>query len=101
MLSPEGYEKKEIDAFLESIGAFVIKPATYGMGKSGASDRVVCIRGTFWSIEIKREGKQPTALQWQRIEETKKAGGRAVWGTAAMVIPAIKAWLDLLIINHE
>jgi hypothetical protein len=93
MRTPESYEKAEIDQFLVSIGAYVVKPTSSGYGASGHADRLVCIEGVFWAIEVKREGKGPTPLQLQRIAEVHAAGGQATWGTAQKVIPEIKAWL--------
>lgn len=101
MKTPESYEKEDIDKYLESIGAANFKPATGGFGKSGCPDRLVCIRkvssaeGGFWGIEVKREGKEPTALQWERIKEIEKAGGKATWGTAERVIKEIERWRNM------
>jgi hypothetical protein len=94
MLSPEGWEKKELDAYLDSIGAYVIKPMTGGFGGSGHGDRICCIDGIFVSIEVKREGKEPTPIQWRRIEEVEAAGGFAFWGTAAKIIGDMKIAFD-------
>lgn len=93
METPETTEKKKIDAYLKSIGAYVVKPATFGYGASGVPDRVFCYHGRFATIEVKREGKEPTALQEQRIKEITAAGGFACWGTAARAIPIIAAWI--------
>ena len=92
MKTPEGYEKADIDKHLKKVGAYVIKPASYGFGASGTSDRVGCYRSKFFAIEVKREGKEPTKLQWDRINEVIAAGGTAFWGTAAKVIPEFEAW---------
>lgn len=92
MRTPESYEKKDVDKYLASIGAYVVKPAAFGYGKSGNADRVVCIAGTFWSIEVKRQGKGPTVLQQERMDEVKAAGGMAIAGTAEVVITAIEQW---------
>jgi hypothetical protein len=92
MKTPEGYEKADIDKYLVLIDAFVLKPTTMGFGKSGAPDRVCCIHGRFWGIEVKREGKGPTPIQTNRMNEIKKAGGLAVAGTAKIVITAIEKW---------
>lgn len=92
MKTPEGYEKDDIDTYLRDIGAYVIKPATYGYGASGHADRIFCYRGRFGSIEVKREGKAPTKLQELRMEEVRIAGGRTFWGTAAKVISEIDYW---------
>ena len=93
MRTPEKVEKDKIDAYLSEIGAFVVKPATYGYGISGNPDRVCCIAGRFFVVEVKREGKEPTPSQWRRMREVEAAGGQAMWGTAAKVIPEIEAWL--------
>lgn len=92
MRTPEGYEKDDVDKYLKSIGAYVVKPATYGFGASGHADRICCIDGFFWSIEVKREGKQPTALQCKRIREVHDAKGKATWGTAERIIADIERW---------
>lgn len=92
MKTPEGYEKAEIDKYLKSIGAYVAKPATFGYGASGLSDRLVCIDGYFWAIEAKREGKEPTSLQAKRLDEVLHAGGETAWGTAIKVISEIEKW---------
>lgn len=92
MKTPEGYEKDEIDKYLKSIGAYVVKPTTGGFGASGTSDRVCCIEGWFVVIEVKREGKEPTAIQWKRMQEAEAAGGKAFWGTAFKVVPEIATW---------
>jgi hypothetical protein len=91
MHSPEWFEKRDIDKYLESIGAYVVKPATFGQGKSGVPDRVCCIHGTFVGIEVKRPGKDPTAVQERRMGEVQQAGGIAIWGTAEKVIGELKA----------
>lgn len=92
MKTPEAWEKSEIDKYLKSIGAYVAKPATFGYGASGLSDRLVCIDGCFWAIEVKREGKEPTPLQAKRLDEVSRAGGETTWGTAAKVIAEIVLW---------
>lgn len=94
MRTPEYWEKKEIDAYLESIGAYIIKPTTGGFGGSGHGDRVCCINGIFCAIEVKREGKEPTPIQWRRIQEVEAAGGFAFWGTAKKVIGDMKIAFD-------
>lgn len=93
MKTPEGYEKDDLDKYLKSIGAYVVKPATFGYGGSGHADRVVCLGGTFWSLEVKREGKTPTKLQELRMTEVRRAGGQAAWGTYAKIRTEIEAWL--------
>ena len=96
MKTPEGYEKDDIDKYLREIGAYVVKPATFGYGGSGHADRIFCYRGRFGAIEVKREGAQPTALQLHRIEEVRKTGGWAAWGTAEKVCGEMEKWIRTL-----
>ncbi len=90
MKTPESFEKAEICKYLDSIGAWYFKPMMTGFGKSGVPDIIVCLNGKFISIEVKREGKEPTPLQNKRMEEIKRAGGGALWGTAERVVGALK-----------
>lgn len=93
MRTPESFEKDEIKKYLKTLGCFSFSPYMAGMGKSGVPDIVACIEGRFWGIEVKREGKEPTAIQRRRMDEIEAAGGLAVAGTATIVIGTIKAWL--------
>lgn len=92
MKTPEGYEKDEVKKYLKSIGAFYFSPATGGYGKSGVPDIVACIKGQFWGIEVKREGKKPTVLQERCLTEIWNAGGLTVCGTAETIIRFLKAY---------
>lgn len=93
MKTPEYWEKKAIDEYLVSIGAFIVKTQNSGFGVSGHADRYACIRGRFVGIEVKREGKGPTELQKRRISEIETAGGIALWGTSKKVILELREWL--------
>lgn len=96
MHGPEFHEKKEIDEFLKKLGpavAWWFNPYMAGFGKSGVSDKIACINGAFWSIEVKRPGKEPTVIQKRRMDEVRHAGGHAVAGTAEVVIQALTDWL--------
>lgn len=94
-MTPEGWEKKEIDAHLKKYGPdlWLFKPYMAGFGKSGVSDYVGCYRGRFFSFEVKREGKEPTPIQWRRMAEVENAGGKPFWGTAAKVISEFETWI--------
>src|ERR1700675_1045138 len=96
MTTPEGWEKKDIDAFLEKLGpdvVYVDKTFTPGFGKSGKGDYHLCLRGAFWNVEVKRPGKDPTPIQTRRVKEVRQAGGHAVAGTAEVVIQVLTDWL--------
>lgn len=102
MKSPEGFEKDEIAVFLTGLAAWHFRPFMSGYGKAGVPDIVACVPmtitanmvgmrvGVFTSIEVKREGKEPTKLQDTRMAEIKDSGGFACWGTAERVIPILK-----------
>ena len=92
MKTPEGEEKDTIKKFLDSLGkdCWYFSPYMRGMGKNGVSDIVGCYKGQFFSIEVKREGKDPTSIQDRRMGEINLAGGIAFAGTALVVIPAFK-----------
>ncbi len=96
MKTPESKEKAKICAYLDSIGAWYCKPATYGFGKSGTPDIIACVTsseflyGRFIAIEVKREGKEPKPLQQARIAAIEYAGGVPFWGTAEKVITEMK-----------
>lgn len=86
MRTPEGAEKDAIKKYLVGIGAWFFCPYMAGFGKSGVPDIVGCYRGRWFSIEVKREGKEPTKLQEKRMGEIRAAGGIALQGWATKVI---------------
>ena len=86
MKTPEGYVKSDVDKYLKILKAYVIKPATFGFGVSGAPDRCCCIGGKFVGIEIKREGAVPTPVQKLRMDTIRRAGGIALWGDSIEMI---------------
>lgn len=92
MKTPEGYEKDKIKQYLASVGAWWFMPMMGGYGRSGVSDIVGCYRGFFFAIEVKRPGKEPTALQYKRLREIINANGYGFWGTADKVIPEFEVW---------
>lgn len=86
MRSPEGYEKDDIKKFLNMLQCWFFSPYMRGMGKNGVPDIVGCYKGRFFSIEVKREGGKPTAIQSRRMQEIVDAGGLAFCGCAEIVI---------------
>jgi hypothetical protein len=96
MKTPESYEKEEIDAFLEKLGpdhVWYFKPYMAGFGKAGVPDYCLCIAHAFWTFEVKRPGKEPTAIQRRRMDEVVRAGGQTVAGTADVIIEVVVNWL--------
>ena len=96
MKTPEGYEKDDICKFLDSLGArcWYFRVFMAGYGKAGVPDIVGCYMSKWFSIEVKREGKQPTERQWQRMGEISGAVGKVFWGTSSKVIPEFKDWIE-------
>lgn len=91
MRGEESYEKEAIDKYLKSVHAWFFSPFMAGFGGSGVPDRVGVFAGRFFSIEVKRPGKEPTPIQKRRMLEVQTAGGIAVYGTAEKVIGELKA----------
>lgn len=97
MKTPEGYEKDDICKYLDEGVPIVwyVRTLMAGFGKSGIPDIIGVHRFKgFFSIEVKREGKEPTAIQWRRIKEIEEAGGKAFWGTAEKVIGEFEQWIS-------
>lgn len=92
MKTPEGYEKDQVDSYLDTIGCWYCKPATFGYGKSGTPDRIGVFNGVMFGIEVKRPGKEPTPLQHRRMTEITHNGGIAFWGTGDKIIKEFSAW---------
>lgn len=77
MATPEGAVKKQIRAYLTSLGAYHFSPVQYGMGAS-TLDLLCCLQGKFIAIEVKRPGVlSPTARQNAVIKTIHAAGGIA------------------------
>lgn len=78
MDTPEGKVKKEIKAFLESIGAWYFMPVQTGYGRR-TLDFLGCYRGRFFAIEAKRGDRieKPAAFQALEIHEILSHGGLA------------------------
>lgn len=48
---------------------------------SGIPDIIGTVCGTFFGIELKKEGEKPRKLQEYVIQQIRKAGGYAIWAT--------------------
>lgn len=74
-MTPEGYLKKEIKAYLNSRGIYwaIVPEGTYG--KSGDPDLIACYNGMFVGLEAKTyEGRQ-SGIQAVRQKEIEASGG--------------------------
>lgn len=99
MRTPEGIEKdrlrgtKNKRGYLDEIGAAHRWPVPRGYGKADI-DCHASIFGTFWAIEVKAEGEEPTPQQYRTLKEFALADAQVVWGTADVIIAAIQTWLQ-------
>lgn len=78
MTTPERKVKDKVVSILKKYGAYYFFPATYGMGRAGVPDIIVCYRGLFVAFECKAGKGKTTALQERELANIKKANGIAV-----------------------
>lgn len=64
--------KDDLDKFKD---CYYLK--TQERGRHGVPDILICLRGKFIAIELKRDGKMPTKLQELKLEKIRRAGGIA------------------------
>ena len=74
-LTPEKKVKNKVVKLLKENGAYYFFPATYGYGRSGVPDVIVCYRGRFIGVECKAGANTTTALQNKELADIKAAGG--------------------------
>lgn len=92
MQTPENREKQRVREFLDQIGAWHRWPVPRGYGKPDI-DCHACLNGTFWVLELKKPGAEPTPQQYRTLKEAACADAQVVWGTADTIIAAIETWL--------
>lgn len=83
--------RRAVAAYLKTIGALVIPYFPGMMGNAGTSDLLVCWRGRFVAIEVKRPGGVITALQAAFLKDVQAAGG---WGLVAHSVDDARAWFE-------
>lgn len=71
----ESTVKRNVEKVLKQAGAYFIK-ATSDQA-AGTPDLLICYRGCFVAMELKRPGLGPTKLQAYRMAEIVEAGGYA------------------------
>lgn len=96
MTTPEGKVKDAIKKLLKSYGTkvYYVMPATWGYGKSGAPDFVICAAGRFLSVEAKSATGKPTPLQVIAMDSIREAGGSAYIVKDEPSLAALKSFLD-------
>lgn len=81
-MTPEAKVKAKVDKIVEAKGGFVTNPIGTMYGKSGTSDKLICLAGLFIAVECKTteargaSGK-PTTLQYKYLDRVLSAGGLA------------------------
>lgn len=78
--TPEGKAKRLIKAFLKTLtDCFFFSPIGGPFATHGIPDLVVCLKGRFVGIEVKRPGNESgtTALQERALETIRECGGVA------------------------
>lgn len=84
--TPESKVKKEIKAYLDSLGpdCRYFMTQNTGMGESGVSDIVGVYKGRAFAIEVKAPGGMPTPWQIRFLHSWCDAGGLActAWSVA-------------------
>lgn len=71
----ESKEQAKVIKFCKEMGIYCRKYQASIYGTSGTSDLLICLKGKFVAIEMKRKGKKAGALQdWNR-EQVQKSGG--------------------------
>ena len=74
-LTPEKKVKNKVVSILKEHGAYYFFPASYGMGRSGVPDVIVCYEGRFIGIECKAGKNTTTMLQDRELAAIEEAGG--------------------------
>jgi len=77
-MTPEKKVKNKVVSVLKEYGAYYFFPATYGYGRSGVPDIVVCHQGHFIGIECKAGDNTTTPLQDRELAAIERAGGAAL-----------------------
>ena len=94
-----------LTAKLRARGAYVVKHHGSQFGTQGTPDLLVCYRGRFVAIEVKRDAKtKPTALQRLALEAASRAGALALcawrWDEVEDALDEIDLSFDRLGADH-
>lgn len=75
--TPEGKLKEELDEYLDSLGpdCWYFKPMSFGYGRNGIPDYIICYKGYFLAPETKKEGGKSQPWQEREQEAIRAAGG--------------------------
>ena len=91
--TPEGKVKKKIKKLLDNtLDLYYKMPVPSGYGKSGL-DFHGCFRGSYFAIEAKAPGKEPTKLQEDTMRRIEAAGGVVFVISEDVGLQMLDAWL--------
>lgn len=95
-MTPEGKVKKEVKAFLDSLGedCWYYMPIPMGYGKRGVPDFIICYKGFFLAPETKRDGGKGKAWQDREQEAIRKAKGQSDRCVSVRMIQGWVKWID-------
>lgn len=95
--TPEGKIKQQIKKILDSHAPFLYyyMPVPNGYGRPTV-DYLGCICGFFFSIEAKKPGGKPTALQAQVMLEIDEAGGKSFVIDGEKGLTALADWCAMI-----
>lgn len=96
-MTPEAKIKKEITAYLKSVGAWYDMPVRMGYGRRGVPDILVCYRGFFLGLEVKVQGRQLDPWQKREIAAIQAAGGRAAVVTS---VAEVEGWISFITVGR-
>lgn|SRR6185312_8904171 len=91
-MTPEGKVKKELDAYLGSLGAdcWYFKPMNFGYGRNGIPDYIICYKGFFLAPETKKAGGKSQPWQEKEQERIRIAGG---FSDRVTSVEEVKIWI--------
>ena len=88
--------QSKVIKFIEAQGGYVVKIVS--ASKAGKADLIVCHRGLFIAIEMKKPGEDPEPLQIYNKKKVRKAGGVSI---IARSVDDVRECLAELALKHE
>lgn len=92
--------EKAIDARIQKLvasrGGWSVKFHGTAKTRAGVPDRLVCYRGMFIAVEVKKPGGKPTRIQQFEIDQIKEAGGIAIVATDTDIVGLVLDYVDYL-----
>ena len=92
MATPEGKVKLKVKELLKKHGAYWHCPVQNGMG-APSLDFIGCMKGRYFAVETKAEGKKPTPRQELTIQDIQRAGGKVFVVDGAEGMENLEWWL--------